>query len=235
MKLGFKPSTDGLPLQRPFHFSAIPTAGLHRVPEKILVRAFLLRKLNLEDVRCKMADCVSAKDMTELVLKLEPKTQLSVILLLRLWWDERSKYREEGRRRFAVEVVFVTAALTDRFQEKGKGAQPLLSESRHTMRWIKPQYGEFKVNSDGAFDYKTGSGGWGYIIRYDQGSTVKAGVVARLSCRTEGSSKFGNTEGSSGDDAVLVKIALEDDAYRLSAMSGILTELQLLLMTDFGS
>jgi hypothetical protein len=64
---------------------------------------------------------------------------------------------------------------------------------------------------------------------------VKAGVVARLSCRTEGSSKFGNTEGSSGDDAVLVKIALEDDAYRLSAMSGILTELQLLLMTDFGS
>ena len=36
-------------------------------------------------------------------------------------------------------------------------------------------------------------------------------------------------------DAVLVKTALEDDAYRLSAMSGIVTELRLLLMTDFGS
>ena len=63
------------------------------------------RELNLEDVRCKMADCVSAKDMMELVLKLEPKTQLSVILLLWLWWDERNKYRQEGRRRSAVEVA----------------------------------------------------------------------------------------------------------------------------------
>jgi len=34
-------------------------------------------------------------------------------------------------------------------------------------------------------------------------------------------------------DASLVKAALEDDAYRLSAMSGITTELRLLLMTEF--
>ena len=36
-------------------------------------------------------------------------------------------------------------------------------------------------------------------------------------------------------DASLVKAALDDDAYRLSTMSGITTELRLFLMTEFVS
>jgi hypothetical protein len=36
-------------------------------------------------------------------------------------------------------------------------------------------------------------------------------------------------------DASLVKVALEDDAYRMSAMSGITIELRLLMMTEFVS
>jgi hypothetical protein len=53
------------------------------------------RELNLETVRCQLAECGSAKEMMELVLKMEPKMQLTVILLLWLWWDERNKFREE--------------------------------------------------------------------------------------------------------------------------------------------
>jgi len=64
-----------------------------------------------------------------------------------------TKWREEERRRTAVEVAYVTAALTDRFQ-KEKAA--LLSESRQSLRWRKPEHGVFKV-ADGAFDCKSAS------------------------------------------------------------------------------
>ncbi|OQU82527.1 hypothetical protein SORBI_3006G257250 [Sorghum bicolor] len=35
-----------------------------------------------------------------------------------------------------------------------------------------PQQGNFKVNSDEAFDHRNGSGAWGFIIRDDQGAVV---------------------------------------------------------------
>jgi hypothetical protein len=40
------------------------------------------RALNLETIRCELAESVSARDMMEKVLKLDPKTQIMVVLLL---------------------------------------------------------------------------------------------------------------------------------------------------------
>jgi hypothetical protein len=122
------------------------------------------RELNLEAMRCQLAEFTSPKEMLRFILKLEPKTQLTVILLLWLWWDERNKFREEGRRS-ALEVAYVTAALADRIQTKG--TQTPLSDFRQCLKWDKPQQGVLKVNSDGAYDSATGSGGWGFIIRDD--------------------------------------------------------------------
>jgi hypothetical protein len=59
-------------------------------------------ELNLEMVGCHLLLAESARAMMEEILKLEPKTQLAVVLLLWLWWSERNKWREEGRRRTAV-------------------------------------------------------------------------------------------------------------------------------------
>lgn len=64
----------------------------------------------MEAVRCQLVECGSAKEITELVLKVEPKTQLTAILLLWLWWDEQNKFREEGRR----PALEVTAVLIDK-------------------------------------------------------------------------------------------------------------------------
>jgi len=128
----------------------------------------------LEAMRCQLAEFTSPKEMLRFILKLEPKTQLTVILLLWLWWDERNKFREEGRRRSALEVAYVTAALADRVQTKG--TQTPLSDFRQCLKWDKPQQGVLKVNSDGAYDSATGSGGWGFIIRDDQGLMVMAGA-----------------------------------------------------------
>ena len=77
------------------------------------------RELNLEAVRCRLLEVGSARQMMEMIHKLEAKTQLIVILLLWLWWDERNKLREEGRRRSALELAYIAAAMADKFKAKG--------------------------------------------------------------------------------------------------------------------
>ena len=58
------------------------------------------------------------------------------------------KELEEGRRRTAMEVAYVTAAQTDKLNVTP--ARRLLSENRQTSKWEKPAPGEIKLNSDGA-------------------------------------------------------------------------------------
>ena len=87
-----------------------------------------------------------------------------------------------------------------------------------------------------------GSGGWGFIIRDEQGTVVTAGAgkeqfvqsafhAELLGCLAglKAAAQLGIRRVVLETNASLVKAALEDDAYRLSAMSGITTELRLLL------
>jgi hypothetical protein len=191
-------------------------------------------ELNLEMVGCHLLLAESARAMMEEILKLEPKTQLAVVLLLWLWWSERNKWREEGRRRTAVEVD--QTALSDRFLQQT--SKVLLSETRQVQRWTKPSPGIFKINSDGAYDSKTGHGGWGFIIRDDQGAMVKAGAGKKkflqnafhaelLVCLAgvKMASTLGLQQVVLETDASLVKMAPEGEEYRLSALSGIITEI----------
>ena len=43
------------------------------------------RELNLEAVRCSLSEAGSAREMMEMIFRLEAKMQLTVILLLWLW------------------------------------------------------------------------------------------------------------------------------------------------------
>lgn len=54
------------------------------------------QELNLEEIRCDLAEAGSAMEMMEKVLKLEKSIQTTVALPLWFWWDERNKLREEG-------------------------------------------------------------------------------------------------------------------------------------------
>lgn len=53
------------------------------------------RELNLEAIRCLLAEATSARDMMERILKVEGKNQLIVICLLWIWWGRGT---EEGRK-----------------------------------------------------------------------------------------------------------------------------------------
>ena len=90
----------------------------------------------------------------ETVLNLKGKEQLTVIMLPWLWWGEQNRWREEGRRILAAEVAYLTAFLTDRFQEQE--TQPVLLEICQVRKW---RTGELKLNSDGAFNSSRKDGG----------------------------------------------------------------------------
>jgi hypothetical protein len=50
-----------------------------------------------------------------------------------------------------------------------------LSDFHQAQCCKRPQRAQLKVNSDGAFDPNTRSGGWGFTIRDEQGLMILAG------------------------------------------------------------
>ncbi|RLM65074.1 hypothetical protein C2845_PM16G01240 [Panicum miliaceum] len=63
----------------------------------------------------------------------------------------------------------------------GRKEETIGEKERHNLvrrkeRWKKPGAGVLKINSEGAYTASTGKGGWGFVIRDDQGDVVKAGA-----------------------------------------------------------
>ena len=101
------------------------------------------------------------------------KEQLTVVMMLWLWWGEQNKWREEGRRRTVPEMAYITAFHTDLVL---KTDSQLLSENRQKRRWQKPRTGELTLNTDGAFYRDKHDGRWGFILRDDRGRVVSSGA-----------------------------------------------------------
>jgi hypothetical protein len=100
---------------------------------------------------------------------LQPQHQSTVVTLLWLWWKERNRWREEGRRRAGREVAYMVSARADKLKQLERSE--LLSDSGQKKRWIS-----LKINSDGSYFPTSGIGGWGYVIRDNQGAFCKAGA-----------------------------------------------------------
>jgi ribonuclease HI len=129
-----------------------------------------------------------------------------------------------------------------------KETEALLSVNRQSPSWKKPPGGWFKLNSDGAFHKENKCGGWGYVIRDDQGQVLKAGARSEgfllsalhaeaLGCAAgiQEASRLGIENLCIETDASLLKAALESDDYRLSKIGGIVTEMKVQLATDLSS
>jgi hypothetical protein len=104
-----------------------------------------------------------------MALKMKGREQLTVIMLLWLWWGERNKWREEGRRRTAANLAYIAEFHAD-LASKTDGR--LLSDFRQRTQWQRPRAGELKLNTDGAFNGDKHDGGWGFLIRDDQGRVL---------------------------------------------------------------
>lgn len=108
------------------------------------------------------------------VLELKGETQLKTVFLLNNWWQERNTAREGGQRRLPESLAILC----------GRQAAQILAlqvcetagRSRQTQKWHGPQPGMLKLNVDGAFLAQDDSGGWGYVIRDEDGAVIQSGA-----------------------------------------------------------
>jgi hypothetical protein len=72
------------------------------------------------------------------------------------------------------EVAYIATFLADHSRETGR--QQALSGTQQCRKWQRPQLGEPKLSSDGAFDGGRKEAGWGFAIRDDSGRVLKSGA-----------------------------------------------------------
>jgi len=157
---------------------------------------------------------------------------------------ERNTQREEGHRRSAIEVAYVAASLSDHFPTTEKTLSATAVVQR---RWRKPPEGILKLNSDGEFFNQEKSGGWSFVSRNDSGHVVLAGAgsedfiqdafhaeILGVLAGVRAAANLGTSRLQVETDTTMVRDALETE-YRLSTMGGIITEVKLLLYSEFSS
>ncbi|TVU49312.1 hypothetical protein EJB05_00620, partial [Eragrostis curvula] len=190
-----------------------------------------------------MAEMESAKEVFEFILSLREEMKLDLITTW-TWWTERNRIREGEQRRTTTGLTqSINAYLAEVANLNEKEAKPMY---KIKQRWSKPE-GEFiKVNCDASFSPSDRSGGWGYIIRDQDGDVVSAGrgkmmhlldaFHAKLIACLQGVQAaitlvIGNIILET--DALKAQQAIETDAYRSTAVGILIEELKELLSLNF--
>jgi ribonuclease HI len=90
------------------------------------------------------------------------------------WWNQRNKANAgEGSPDPAVVCSRVERLLID-FMSLRKPEKPAKPPDNH--KWSKPPDDYVKINFDGSFNAISGDGGWGFVIRDQEGFFVAAGA-----------------------------------------------------------
>ncbi|CAN6201987.1 unnamed protein product [Urochloa humidicola] len=198
----------------------------------------------MEAIRSILSQKQSAREVVQYILELKERSQMHVIILLWQWWLERNRVREGDRRREAVGLAGVISRQSDEFLTIGREDQPqLIHRQKH---WRKPHRGTFKINTDGAFLLNTGEGGWGYVIRDEEGNVIRAGAGrsshlldafhAEVNACLRGVSaadELGMNKVVIETDSMLLKLALESNSFALAPTGGIVFEIKSYLNVSF--
>ena len=104
---------------------------------------------------------------------------------------------------------------------------------------MKPQGDVLKINSDGAFNPVTKSGGWGFVIRDSDGTVVHAGAgvvpkaldafhVEVLGCLAgvQAACERGMSQVIAETDSMMLKMALDGDDFSLAPTGGLIHEIK---------
>ena len=154
--------------------------------------------------------------------------------------------REGERGRNPIELGFIVQSLNEEFPKEKQGHTNINLE--RVQKWVRPPEGIMKINVDGAFKNETGQGGWGAVIRNEEGEVVKAGagnishtmdtfhaemVAAREGIRLAAKAGMGHVIMKT--DAMLVKFAMQNDGFRLSPLGGLIWEIKTMVACSFSS
>jgi hypothetical protein len=123
---------------------------------------------------------------------------------------------------------------------------PAGGQTSRIQRWNTPPATWLKINSDGAFLVREGRGAWGFVIRDEDGDVITTGNghmdYVRDALHTEahaslqgirGAAMKGMTKVILEMDSLILKQALDSDAYRLAEVGGVIYELKSLIASSF--
>ena len=127
-----------------------------------------------------LSEKMSPLDVVKYTLQLKEEVQMSIVTFMWLWWQERNRVREGERRRSVDELAFLCKQYAAEYLDMCKSNSAPTGGNK--AAWKRPDPGWVKVNSDGAFSETTGEGGWGAVIRDEEGEVVEAaaGKLTRL-------------------------------------------------------
>ncbi|EEE50990.1 hypothetical protein OsJ_31600 [Oryza sativa Japonica Group] len=115
-------------------------------------------------------------------------------------------------------------------------------------KWRKPIFDVLKISSDGAFRSSTKQGGWGYVVRDHHGCVAQAGAggadhlmdafhseIIACAAAIGATSERGIMKVEFETDSLLLKSALQENSFNLSAMGGVILEIKNVISSRFFS
>ncbi|CAN6197019.1 unnamed protein product [Urochloa humidicola] len=165
---------------------------------------------------------------------------MRIITLLWNWWLERNRVREGEVRRNTASIAVSVAKQSDEFLLIGQKGAAHAPQARHF--WSRPPQDTYKINTDGAFSAATGEGGWGFVIRNNEGHVIRAGAgrcsflldalhAEVLACLmgVKEAGDLGMAKVQVETDSQLLKLALETNTFSLAAVGGLVLEIKNLM------
>lgn len=130
--------------------------------------------LQLDAVREDLAQCLTAREAVEKILKLSPEIQRQVITLLYLWWSEQCGVREGERPRDSYRMAQLIGSYAMEWSPLKKTEEGG-NRSNTKKVWRPPPVDSIKINCDGSFSENTRSGRWGFLMRTWDGGVISSG------------------------------------------------------------
>lgn len=183
------------------------------------------------------------------ILELDERTTLSVVVLLRNWWNERNNRREGEKAKSPVDLAYIIQWQINEFEKLNERDRAVTNtRPSRNMNWIKPPLDRLKINTDGAFSPLDRTGSWGYAIRDSVGEVICAGTgkieqaldalhAEAVACMEglSAAADHGMQNLILESDSLMLINALQGDAFRMAATGGIIAEIKHLIASSFVS
>ena len=134
----------------------------------------LWHMLQMENIRAHLASMQSAMEVIMEILKMKETIQRQVVVLMYVWWSERCAIREGDNPR----SISYLCQLIISYAEECSSLKPTLREcalQKPKTSWKRPPVNYVKASCDGSFKPLNGTGGWGFVLRGDDGEVISAG------------------------------------------------------------
>ncbi|KAL6631055.1 hypothetical protein ACP70R_028395 [Stipagrostis hirtigluma subsp. patula] len=115
----------------------------------------------------------TAGEVIQYIMSMHEEKKRKAIILLWMWWTERNGAREGNRRRDArivAQRVEAYAAEVASLVYKERST----NRGKNVARWERPPNECVKLNCDRSFMPGSATGGWGYVIRDEDGDVISA-------------------------------------------------------------